>query len=139
MGRTAIGTFLLVAGVGSVVLAQSHVHTESLLKNLPRPRGSTAVSITLAPNAVGQKALQYQVQMAPEPALQFFRQVLTQQGYVERPANTISGVWGFSLVFDPPATVNLKPRVPGKTVVLVCQGTVTAPQTLTISARFEEI
>lgn len=139
LSRTTASALLVVAWVSPVVLAQAPVNTESLLKNLPRPRGSMAVRTTLAPNAVGQKSLLYQVKMAPGEALQFFRSALGSQGYRERPVNTVSGVWGFSMVFDLPATVNLKPTIPANQVVLVYQGTVTAPQTLTISARFEEI
>lgn len=122
-----------------VIVAQAS-NVESLLKGMPRPQEtSTAVSSIFAANAYQQKSINYQAKMKPEQALKFFQSSLSAKGYIERPVNTTSGQWGFSVVFDPPATVNLKPNTAGKKVVLVYQGTMLAPNTININARFEEI
>ncbi len=121
-----------------VIVAQTSA--ESLLNGMPRPKEtSTKVSAIFAANAYQQKAINYQAKMGPEQALKFFQNSLTSKGYVERTINTTSGQWGFSVVFDAPATVALKPNTAGKKVVLVYQGTMLAPNTININARFEEI
>lgn len=129
-------TALVIAS--PAILAQTSA--ESLLNGMPRPKEtSTAVSSLFAANAYQQKSINYQAKMSPEQALKFFQSSLTSQGYVERQVNTTSGQWGFSVVFDTPATVALKPNTAGKKVVLVYQGTMLAPNTININARFEEI
>ncbi|MBD2553233.1 hypothetical protein H6G51_08080 [Limnothrix sp. FACHB-708] len=78
-------------------------------------------------------------------------------GYTERTTNTTIGPWGFSIVFDPPASLGLKPSstAPRNTlevgdqvtvqgsgspsVVLVLQGTMLSPDTMNTNIRFEEI
>ncbi|APB34720.1 hypothetical protein GlitD10_2386 [Gloeomargarita lithophora Alchichica-D10] len=121
-----------------MIVAQASA--ESLLNGMPRPKEtSTAVSSLFAANAYQQKSINYQAKMKPETALKFFQSSLTSKGYVERPINTTSGQWGFSVVFDTPATVAMKSNTAGKKVVLVYQGTMLAPNTININARFEEI
>jgi len=120
------------------VVAQTSA--EALLSKMPRPKEtSTAVSSLFAANAYQQKSINYQAKMGPESALKFFQSSLTSKGYVERKVNTTSGQWGFSVVFDLPPNLAMKPTIPGKTVVLVYQGTMLAPNTININARFEEI
>jgi len=137
-------TALLGLAPAALVVASplmvAQVNAEALLKEMPRPKEtSTAVSFPFAANAYQQKSINYQAKMNPEPALKFFQSSLAGKGYVERKVNTTSGQWGFSVVFDLPPTLVMKPTIPGKTVVLVYQGTMLAPNRININARFEEI
>ncbi|MEN9215517.1 MAG: hypothetical protein Q6K81_01875 [Gloeomargarita sp. DG02_5_bins_242] len=126
--------------MASPVMVAQVPSVETLLAGMPRPQEtSSKVSSLFAANAYQQKSINYQAKMGPEQALKFLQSSLTAKGYGERPVNTVSGQWGFSIVFDPPATVALQPTTPGKKVVLVYQGTMLAPNTININARFEEI
>jgi len=133
-----VTTALLGFAPAALVVAQTSA--EALLSKMPRPKEtSTAVSSLFAANAYQQKSINYQAKMGPESALKFFQSSLASKGYVERKVNTTSGQWGFSVVFDLPPNLAMKPTIPGKTVVLVYQGTMLAPNTININARFEEI
>lgn len=129
-----------------------------ILQGLPQPSSAPANRPAIfAANAYGQQSLNFQSKSTPEAAVQFYRQALGKLGYTERTVNATIGAWGFSIVFDPPASLGLKPTratapnalqvgdqltVQGAgapSVVLVLQGTMLAPDTINTNIRFEEI
>jgi hypothetical protein len=130
----------------------------SILQQLPQPDSAPAETPALfMANAYGQQGLNFQAPTSPEAAVEFYRQALTELGYRERTVNATMGAWGFSIVFDPPASLGLSPTsnepIPalqvgdsltvqesdGRSVVLVLQGTMLSPETLNTNIRFEEI
>lgn len=130
----------------------------SILQKLPQPNSAPAERPALfMANAYGQQGLNFQAQESPEAAVEFYRQALTELGYRERTVNATMGAWGFSIVFDPPASLGLQPtrdqpisalqvgdsltvqESDGRSVVLVLQGTMLSPEMLNTNIRFEEI
>lgn len=130
----------------------------NILRGLPQPTTAPANRPAIfAANAYGQQSLNFQSKSNAEAAIQFYRQALGRLGYTERTTNTTIGPWGFSIVFDPPASLGLKPSstAPRNTlevgdqvtvqgsgspsVVLVLQGTMLSPDTMNTNIRFEEI
>lgn len=130
----------------------------SILQQLPQPDSApTQRPALFMANAYGQQGLNFQAQESPGDAVEFYRQALTELGYRERTVNATMGAWGFSIVFDPPASLGLQPTsdepIPalqvgdsltvqesdGRSVVLVLQGTMLSPDTLNTNIRFEEI
>ncbi|TAD80148.1 MAG: hypothetical protein EA001_01440 [Oscillatoriales cyanobacterium] len=143
-----LGSVMTVAAVaqetGAIVQAtapkQAPSNLDQILTGLPRPQGSPRNLATMfGANAYGQKMLNFQVKLKPEQAAQFYKTELTKKGYVERPINTQVAQWGINLVFDPPATMSLRPTSPAKKVALVVQGTMLGPDTININVRFEEL
>ena len=121
-------------------LSQKTTAVTNLLLKLSRPPGSPSKVQTLfMANAYQQQGLNFQAKGLPAPTVEFYRSTLAKAGYQERPVNTTQGDWGFSMVFDPPATVTLAPKDTTKTVVLVIQGTMLGPETINLNLRFEEI
>ncbi|RFP51481.1 MAG: hypothetical protein BJG00_019135 [Limnothrix sp. CACIAM 69d] len=130
----------------------------NILRGLPQSTTAPANRPAIfAANAYGQQSLNFQSKSNAEAAIQFYRQALGRLGYTERTTNTTIGQWGFSIVFDPPASLGLKPSstAPRNTlevgdqvtvqgsgspsVVLVLQGTMLSPDTMNTNIRFEEI
>lgn len=108
----------------------------SLLADLKLPAG-TRLAHLFAANAIGQTSLNGQVAQTPEGLLSAVRSSLEQQGYRERTINTVSGAWGFNLVMEPPADVQVDGTQPGKTAALVVQSTALGPGKLNLNIRFE--
>ncbi|MEM6503218.1 MAG: hypothetical protein AAF685_15455 [Cyanobacteria bacterium P01_C01_bin.89] len=108
-----------------------------LLRALPKPAGSPRVLGAInSPNSYQQQALNFQVASEDSDALlAFYQEKLTEAGYTERKINTVSGAWGFSVVFLPPADFDLKPA--SGTLTLVVQATVLSPNTVNINMRYE--
>jgi hypothetical protein len=110
----------------------------ALLKGLKLPiQGSVAP--LFAANAVGQTSLNGQLPGTPEALLTKLQTSLTGQGYKERTINSVSGPWGFNLVFDPPAGTTVDGTPSGKTATLVLQATALGPGKLNLNVRFEGI
>ncbi|HEY9689685.1 MAG TPA: hypothetical protein V6D46_06805 [Coleofasciculaceae cyanobacterium] len=170
-GQRAIGLLslaLLGGAIGAIgqptpqAIAQTQPSTTPnvlrILQGLPQPSSAPANRPAIfAANAYGQQSLNFQSKSTPEATVQFYRQALGKLGYTERTVNATIGAWGFSIVFDPPASLGLKPTsttarntlqvgdqltVQGAatpSVVLVLQGTMLAPDTINTNIRFEEI
>jgi hypothetical protein len=139
---TLFGLQPSVVGANTLDLAHPYLAQKagsgSALQGLPRLQPTaTKPAIMFAANAYNQEALNYQANSKPEGAVKFFQTQLATKGYKERTVNTTVGQWGFNLVFDPPTP--LTPKTAGKTVVLVLQGAMLAPDKININARFEEI
>ena len=130
-----------------------------LLQALPKPAGApTSAPVIHSPNSYGQKALNFQIAATDsEKILAFYRDRLTEEKYTERTINTVSGAWGFSVVFVPPADFALKPQSStsepalqvgdsltvhsgnSPQVMLVIQATVLSPERVNINMRYEEL
>jgi len=169
IGPIALGSLVLLGGaIGAIGLPTSQAIAQTqpsttpnvlrILQGLPQPIGSPANRPALfSANAYGQQSLNFQGKSTPEAAVQFYRQALGKLGYTERTINASIGTWGFSIVFDPPASLGLKPTRPTAqntlqvgdqltvqgagtpSVALVLQGTMLAPDTININIRFEEL
>ncbi len=110
-----------------------------LLRSLPKPAGSPRVLGAInSPNSYQQQALNFQVASDNSDALlAFYKENLTQAGYTEREINTVSGSWGFSIVFLTPSAFELKPQ--SGTMTMVVQATVLSPKTVNVNMRYEEL
>ncbi|WP_204103688.1 MULTISPECIES: hypothetical protein [Spirulina sp. CCY15215] len=112
----------------------------SILKGIPQPNGiSNTISEIFSANAYGQKSLNFEASLKPDDAVTFYQGKLSENGYVEREINRVTGAWGFNLVFDIPDSINLTPEDSSKSIVLVLQGTMLGADMININVRFEEI
>ncbi|MCG9883974.1 MAG: hypothetical protein MH825_00085 [Cyanobacteria bacterium] len=128
-----------------------------LLQDLPQPPDAPSRELTFSPNSYGQQSINFRSNQPAPEILAFYRQALTAQGYQERPINTTSGAWGFSIVFIPPEQLALEPTRPDRTpalqigesltvhesqepgVFLVIQAVALSPEEINVNLRFEEL
>jgi hypothetical protein len=101
---------------------------------LPIPKAAAPL---FAANGLGQTSLNTQLSATPDDLLTKLKANLTAQGYKERSINTVVGPWGFNLVMEPPAGVNVDGTPADKVALLVTQATAIAPGKLNLNLRFE--
>ncbi|MEM9771680.1 MAG: hypothetical protein AAF889_08815 [Cyanobacteria bacterium P01_D01_bin.73] len=109
------------------------------LQSLPHPAGTPNPIPTInSPNSYDQKALNFQIASNDSNSLlEFYRENLVKEGYTERTINTVSGDWGFSIVFLPPDGFALGADAPQ--LSLVIQATVLSPESVNINVRYEKV
>ncbi len=129
-----IAAVLAVAASAGAALAAPAASLLSALK-LPIPASARLFSA----NALGQTSLNGQLGATPEGLLAKLQTSVSAQGYSERTLNTVSGPWGFNLVFDPPAGTTVDGTPAGKSAALVLQATAVGPGRLNLNVRFEAL